>query len=317
VLKRRAVAKRRGRAAAHAAPDARPVEPAPDGGRENARRGRIPTGNSSREGRHREPAARNRCVFWLDVGNELPRQGPEGAGTAPASYPLPSHHPAVTAEPSGRDCGGLWRLGGGTLLPESVHRRPLSGACRPGRSFEEHPIEEPPEPKARTIRSRGWPRRSPPYRPPALMFRLEGCFRVRLNTACSAVPDTGFRPASDPDLRRRAGRRFYGRIGPDPRGVCSLARYVWCYTFSVMRGGRSGADGRGTSRRDSGPGGDRAMPAPACCLAMSAEALRRLCGGVRDESKRLSGAGAISPSKNRHLLAAGSTCRRTAIRALL
>jgi hypothetical protein len=145
-----------------------------------------------------------------------------------------------------------------------------------GRSFEEHPIEEPPSRRPERSGRGDGPAGHPRTRPPALMSRLEGCFRVGLNTALSA----DFRPGSDPDLRRSVDRRFYRRFRPDPRGVCSLARCVWCYTFSVMRGGLSGADRRGTSRRDSGPGGDRAMPASACCLALSAEALRRLCEGV-------------------------------------
>jgi hypothetical protein len=58
-------------------------------------------------------------------------------------------------------------------------------------------------------------------------------FRGGLNTALSV----GFRPASDPDLQRSVGRRFYRRFGPDPPGVRLSARYVWCYTFPVMRGG--------------------------------------------------------------------------------
>jgi hypothetical protein len=72
-------------------------------------------------------------------------------------------------------------------------------------------------------------------------------------------------------------------------GVFGAIRFLSC-----AGAGAAPTEG-GTSRRDSGPGGDRAMPASACCLAMNclamsclamsclatgAEALRRLCGGV-------------------------------------
>jgi hypothetical protein len=126
--------------------------------------------------------------------------------------------------------GAIRPVGGATRLVAPVAGSRLDGVpigpasdLFSGRSFEDHPIsrnillkspraEGPNDPVA------GMARPGPPYRPPALMSRLEGCFRVGLNTACSAVPGAGFRPEPDPDLRRRAGRGFYGRFGPDPPG---------------------------------------------------------------------------------------------------
>jgi hypothetical protein len=130
--------------------------------------------------------------------------------------------------------GAIRPVGGATRLVAPVAGSRLDGVpigpasdLFSGRSFEDHPIsrnillkspraEGPNDPVA------GMARPGPPYRPPALMSRLEGCFRVGLNTACSAVPGAGFRPEPDPDLRRRAGRGFYGRFGPDPPGGCVL-----------------------------------------------------------------------------------------------
>jgi hypothetical protein len=51
----------------------------------------------------------------------------------------------------------------------------------------------------------------PHWAPPHRAYGPGYNFRVGLN----AVPGAGFRPRPDPELRRRTGRRFYGRIGLD------------------------------------------------------------------------------------------------------
>jgi hypothetical protein len=96
--------------------------------------------------------------------------------------------------------------------------------------------------------------------------------------APSVAPASGPRPTPICGGERAAGSTAdSGRI---PGGCVRLLGMFGVIHFLSCVGGLSGTDGRGTSRRDSGPGGDRAMPASACCLALSAEALRRLCGGV-------------------------------------